>query len=229
MRTALVADPAAVLFRKTRRQLLGWLFTHTDESFYVRELVRVSGAAAGAVSQELDELAAAGILRRTARGNLVFYRANSASPIFEELKSIFVKTAGLSDQLRRALGPLRDRIHVALIYGSAARGSLRAPSDVDLLVVGEVPFGDVVSALAAAQSSLGREINPVVYSAKEFRSKLRARHHFLTTVMRGPLQFLVGGPSDLERLGAKRLAAGAPHDARRGRRPSGARRARSGR
>jgi predicted nucleotidyltransferase len=229
MRTRAVADPAAALFRKTRRQVLGWLFTHTDESFYVRELVRVSGAAVGAVSKELEELAAAGILRRTARGNHVFYQANPTSPIFEELKSIFLKTAGLADELRRALAPLTERIQVALIYGSAARGSLRAPSDVDLLLVGEVPFGDVVSALATAQSSLGREINPVVYSAKEFRSKLRGRHHFLTTVMREPLQFVVGGPSDLERLGAKRLAAGAPHDARRGRRPPGPRRARSGR
>jgi predicted nucleotidyltransferase len=229
MRTPSVADPAAVLFRKTRRQLLGWLFTHTDESFYVRELVRVSGAAAGAVSKELEELTAAGILRRTARGNQVFYQANPASPIFEEIKSIILKTAGLADQLRRALAPLTDRIRVALIYGSGARGLLRASSDVDLLVVGEVPFGEIVSALATAQSSLGREINPVVYSAREFRSKLRARHHFLTTVMREPHQFVVGGPSDLERLGAKRLAAGAPHGARRGRRPPGPRRARSGR
>jgi predicted nucleotidyltransferase len=229
MRTRFAPDPAAVLFHKTRRQLLGWLFTHTDESFYVRELIRVSGAAAGAVSKELEELAAAGILRRTVRGNQVFYQANTESPIFGELKSIFLKTSGLVDQLRRALAPLTDRIRVALVYGSAARGSLRASSDVDLLVVGEVPFGAVVSALATAQSSLGREINPAVYSAEEFRSKLHARHHFLTTVMREPLQFVVGGPSDLERLGAKRLAAGAPHDARRGRRPSGARRAGSGR
>jgi DNA-binding transcriptional ArsR family regulator len=228
MRTTTIPDPAAALFRKTRRQLLAWLFTHTDESFYVRELVRVSGAAIGAVSKELEELTAAGILRRTARGNQVFYQANPASPIFEEVKSIILKTAGLADQLRRALAPLTDRIRVALIYGSGARGWLRAPSDVDLLVVGEVPFGDVVSALASAQSSLGREINPVVYSAREFRSKLGARQHFLTTVMRGPNQFLAGGPSDLERLGAKRLAAGAPHGTRRGRRPPGPRRARSG-
>lgn len=96
-------DPAAALFRKTRRRLLGWLFTHTDESFYVRELVRVSGAAAGAVSKELEELAAAGILRRTVRGNQVFYQSDSTSPIFEELKSIFVKTAGIADQIQRAL------------------------------------------------------------------------------------------------------------------------------
>jgi predicted nucleotidyltransferase len=142
------------------------------------------------------------------RGNQVFYRADSASPIFEELKSIFVKTAGLADQIRRALAPLSDRIAVAALYGTAARGGLRAGSDVDLLVVGGVPFGEVVTALAGVQSALGREINPSVYSVSEFRSKLRARHHFLTSLMREPLQFVIGGPGDLARLGAKRLAPG---------------------
>lgn len=231
MRTTPTAspDPAAALFRKTRRQLLGWLFTHTDESFYVRELVRVSGAAAGAVSKELEELAAAGILGRTVRGNQVFYQANAASPIFEELRSIFVKTAGLADQVRRALNPLADRIAVSAIYGSAASGGLRAPSDVDLLVVGRVSFGDVVSALAGAQAAVGREINPVVYSPGEFRSKLKARHHFLTSLMKEPVQFVIGGPGDLERLGAKRLAPVPPHDSSGGRRPAGHRRSRSGR
>jgi predicted nucleotidyltransferase len=229
MRTASTPDPAGALFRKTRRQVLGWLFTHTDESFYVRELVRVSGAAVGAVSRELEELATAGILRRTVRGNQVFYQADPASPIFEELKSIFTKTSGLVDQIRRALLPLVDRIAVALVYGSAARGGLRAGSDVDLLVVGEASFGEVVSALAGAQSALRREINPVVYSAKEFRSKLRARHHFRTALMRDPLQFVIGGPGELERLGAKRVAPSSPHEPPGDRGPSRRRRPRSGR
>ena len=229
MRTdaAVPADPASALFHKTRRLLLGWLFTHPDQSFYVRELVRVSGAAVGAVSRELEELAAAGILRRTVRGNQVFYQADPASPIFDELKSIFTKTSGLADQIRRSLLPLADRIAVAAVYGSAARGGLRAASDVDLLVVGSVSFGDVVSALASAQSALGREINPTVYSPGEFRSKLRARHHFLTALMKESLQFVIGGPRDLERLGAKRLASAPPHESSRDRRPSGHRRPRS--
>ena len=97
--------PEAVLFGKTRRRLLGWLFTHPDESFYVRELVRFTGVAQGAISGDLEKLAAAGILRRDTRGNQVFYRADAKSPIFGELKSIFVKTAGLADELRRRLAP----------------------------------------------------------------------------------------------------------------------------
>jgi uncharacterized protein len=225
MRTMIVPeipDPgrlAATLFGKTRRQLLGWLFTHTDESFYVRELVRLSGAAPGAVSRELEKVTAAGILRRTSRGNQVFYQADEECAIFGELKSIFLKTAGLTDQIRSALAAIAGRISIAAIYGSAARGTLRAPSDVDLLIVGDVSFGEVVSALAPAQSSLGREINPTVYPRAEFRSKLRAGSHFLTTLMKEPVQFVLGDLRELERLGAKRLGHRPPDNTTRNRRP----------
>jgi DNA-binding transcriptional ArsR family regulator len=98
--------PAAVLFGKTRRRLLAWLLTHPDESFYVRELVRFTGVAQGAVSGDLEKLAAAGILRRDTRGNQVFYQADAKSPISEELQSIFLKAAGLADETRRALKPV---------------------------------------------------------------------------------------------------------------------------
>jgi len=101
-----VGGPAAVLFGKTRRRLLGWLLTHPDESFYVRELVRFTGVAQGAVSGDLEKLTAAGILRRDTRGNQVFYQADAKSPISEELKSIFLKAAGLAGEVRRAPKPL---------------------------------------------------------------------------------------------------------------------------
>ena len=88
--------PEAVLFGKTRRRLLAWLFAHPNESFYVRELVRFTGVAQGAISGDLEKLAAAGILRRDTRGNQVFYQADAKSPIFGALQSIFLKTAGLA-------------------------------------------------------------------------------------------------------------------------------------
>ncbi|MGH9365619.1 MAG: nucleotidyltransferase domain-containing protein [Thermoanaerobaculia bacterium] len=220
---------AATLFGKTRRRLLGWLFTHPDGAFYVRELVRVTGAAQGAVSRDLEKLSVAGILRRTVRGREVFYQAESTCPIFGELQSIFLKTAGLTDQIRGALKPLGSRVLVAFIHGSAATGGLRAASDVDLVVIGRVSFGEVVSALGRAQSRLGREINPVVYTPAEFRTKVRSRHHFVTAILREPHLFVVGGPRELERLGAERLVGASSTDAtgdrrsvrRRGARPRG--------
>jgi predicted nucleotidyltransferase len=209
---------SSVLFGKTRRRLLGWLFMHPDESFYVRQLARIIGASPGAVSRELKPLTSAGILERTSRGREVFYQVNRSSPIFEELRGIFLKTAGVSSELRRALEPLSKRIRVALLHGSAVRGTLRADSDIDLIVVGDVAFGDVVSALGPAQGRLGREINPVVYSAQEFRKKVSSGHHFLTSVLQGPYTFVAGGEDELARLVSKRLADSTQDVAKRDRR-----------
>jgi DNA-binding transcriptional ArsR family regulator len=98
---------AGALFGKTRRRLLSWLFTHPNESFYVRELVRLAGVPQGAISRDLEKLSDAGVLRRTARGNQVFYQAETGCPIFSELKSLFLKTTGLADDLsqRGRFGP----------------------------------------------------------------------------------------------------------------------------
>lgn len=198
-------DPAAALFGATRRRVLGWLLTHPGESFYLREVARCSGAALGAVQRELATLHAAGILERTVRGRQVFFGANQASPIFAELQSILVKTAGVRDVLNHTLAPLADRIRLALLFGSGARGELKPGSDLDLLVVGSVPFADVAAALIPAQERLGRDVNPSVYPESEFRAKLRSRHHFLTSVLAAPFVYVMGGPGELEGLGAKRV------------------------
>ena len=197
---------SATLFGKTRRAVLSLLYSHTDESFYLREIARVAAVGLGAVQREVKHLSDSGIINRTVRGNQVYYQANPHCPIFQELKNLVIKTAGVGDVLRAALAPLAARIGVALIYGSLARGKESRASDVDLLVVGHVTFSEVASALGEAQDTLGREINPTVYPPNEFRSKLREGHHFLTSVSKEPRIFLIGGEHELERLAEKRLA-----------------------
>jgi predicted nucleotidyltransferase len=199
------ADPAVVLFGSTRRRVLGWLLGHPDEAFYLREIVRHTGTSVGALQRELALLTAAGLVSRTVQGRQVYFRANRDSPIFPELNGLFAKTSGLVAQLQRALAPLSDRVRVAFVFGSAARGELRAASDVDLLVVGDVAFQDLVVALVDVQVQLGREVNPTVYSRAEFRRKLTEHHHFLTALMKEPRLFVVGGDDELAGLGAKRL------------------------
>jgi uncharacterized protein len=216
------------LFGKTRRWVLGWLFTHPDEAFYVRELVKLTGAAQGAISRELHELAQAGIIRRTVRGREVFYQVDEACPIFPELKSIFLKTAGLASEIRAALGPLARNIDVAFLFGSASTGDLRRQSDVDLIAIGVVSFGDIVERLGRAQQQLGREINPVVYSREEFGKKLGSGHHFLTTILREPHLFVVGGPRELERLASVSMGHSTSNERARDRRPARRRGARPG-
>ena len=201
---------SAALFGQTRRALLALLYGHPDEAYYLRQLARAGGLGLGGVQREVKRLAGAGILRRTIRGHQVYYQANPECPVFPELKGLVVKTSGAADVLRGALALLAGRIKVAFIYGSVARLQQTNASDVDLMVVGAVSFGDVVATLSTAQELIHREINPTVYSPAEFSSKLKARHHFLSSVLRNEKVFVVGDEHELARLGPIRLADQAP-------------------
>jgi predicted nucleotidyltransferase len=194
------------LFGKTRRAVLSLLYIHTDETFYLRQICRIAGAGVGAVQRELKQLSDVGIIRRITRGRQVYYQANSESPVFEEVKGLVIKTAGLADVLRAALAPFGDAIIAAFVYGSFSRGGETGRSDVDVLVVGGVTFADVVNAFAETQKTLGREVNPTVYPLDEFRLKLAKNHHFLKTVLAGTKIFLVGDERELKRLAGKRMA-----------------------
>jgi len=196
---------SAALFGQARRAILALLYGHPDQSYYLRQLVRSAGLGLGAAQREVKRLSDAGIIRRTVSGHQVFFQANPDCPIFIELKSLMIKTTGVADVLRAALAPVATRIRLAFIYGSVASLTQRNGSDVDVIVVGEATFGETVSALGNAQEIVGREINPTVYSAAEFRSKLKAGHHFLTAVIGGEKVFLIGDEHELARLGAKRL------------------------
>lgn len=197
------------LFGRTRSALLALLYGHTDQSFYMRQLVREVGAGHGALQRELKHLTDMGLIVRTTQGNQVLYRANSQSPVFSEIKSVIAKTVGIHDVIRSALASLGPEIQIAFVYGSVARQKERANSDVDLMILGNAPFSDVVSALGSAQRVLGREINPTVFPASEFRSKLAARNHFLHSVMREKKLFVLGTEHELAKLASKQLARSA--------------------
>jgi len=196
----------AIPFSRARRAILSLLFGQSEESFYFRQIVRASGYGLGPVQRELKLLTEAGIILRTVRGRQVYFQANSESPIFQELKGLITKTVGIGDTLRDALAPIGKELSVVFIYGSIARGEETRRSDIDLLIVGNVSFSDIVVRLQAAQKTLGREINPTVYSGAEFRMRLRKRHHFLTSLVNGPKIYLIGDENELGRLAPKRLA-----------------------
>jgi DNA-binding transcriptional ArsR family regulator len=129
-----------ILFSGSRRSILALLYGHANEQFYLREIARRAGTGIGATQRELGQLTDAGLLHRVRRGNQVYYQANRKNPIFSELKSILAKTSGIRDILHAALTSLKDRIKLAFVYGSIARGEEKASSDVDLMVVGEISF-----------------------------------------------------------------------------------------
>ncbi|MBN1434240.1 nucleotidyltransferase domain-containing protein [Candidatus Fermentibacterales bacterium] len=189
-----------VLFPKVRRKLLSLLFLNPDREFHLREIVRALCSGKGAVERELRGMVSAGILERENRGNLSLYRANRECAIFDDLRSLVVKTSGIKETIREALAGVRG-IRFAMMFGSAARGDLDSRSDIDVLVVGDASFAEVTEAVLEAQGRLGREISPTVYSGSEFAQRLRDEHGFVTRIMAEPRVVLIGDQDDIEGMG----------------------------
>lgn len=186
-----------LLGSKLRANVLAWLLCHPDERYFVRQLESILGEDSTNLSRELAQLAELGILVSQTEGRQKYYQADKHCPIFPELQGLAIKTVGVADVLRAALADLTGRIQVAFVYGSFAQGQPRAGSDVDLMVVGDVTFAEVVAALREAQQKLGREVNPTVYPPEELREKVAADHHFVNAVLRGPKILLIGDEDDL--------------------------------
>jgi len=185
---------------RVRKNVLTLMLMDPRRRWHLRDVVRRTGCAVGTVRRELAGLAACGVLVATRDGNRTYYQADRTCPIHSELCGIIQKTSGVADVLRPALEGLGQRVRVAFIYGSQARQESRSGSDVDLMVVGEAGFGEVVTALGKAQDALGREVNPTVYSPEEFRDKVSSGHHFLQSVMKDAKIFLIGDADEFGRL-----------------------------
>jgi predicted nucleotidyltransferase len=189
-----------LLGSRLRAKVLGWLLTHPDERYFVRQLTTLVAEDSTNVSRELARLEKTGILVSTTEGKQKYYQANQKSPLFNELHGIIVKTVGVADVLRSALAPLAGRIKVAFILGSMVSGDEKRRSDIDVMIIGRISFEGVVSLLSPAEEKLGREINPVVYPVTEFKQKIRDNHHFLNTVLEGDKVFVIGNEYELTKL-----------------------------
>lgn len=194
------------LFGQTRSSVLSALLLHPEASLHVRELARLTGASAGSLHRELRVLAEMGLLLRQEVGRQVHYRANTAHPVHTELAQLLRKTTGLVDVLREALAPLDAKVQLAFVYGSMASGTERAGSDVDLMVLGSATFSDLARALASAQSSLQRDVNPTVMTVREFAQELGSGDGFVRDVMKGDKLWLKGDLDDLAELAQDRPA-----------------------
>lgn len=190
------AAPSSVanaLFPKVRQRVLAVLFGTPDRSFYTNEVIGLAQSGAGAVQRELADLAGAGLLTVRRQGNQKHFQANAASPVFAELRGLVLKTIGLADVLRVALAPLAPQIELAFVFGSIAKQQDTAASDVDLLVVSDtLGYGDVFGALERASQTLGRTINPALYTAADFRDRLQGDNAFINRVMQQPKIWLIG-------------------------------------
>jgi predicted nucleotidyltransferase len=190
---------SAVLFPAYRRQVLGLLLLAPDRALHGREIARRTGLASGTVIRELNRLADAGLLKREKRGNQSLYSADQACVVFEEVAGMLRKTSGAADVIAGALAPLSDRIETALIYGSFAKGTARAGSDIDVLIIGAVDLGAVLDILNPLQKLVGREINPTVFSSREWQAKRQAKNAFVMELRANPRIFLIGDKDEFEK------------------------------
>jgi len=198
-------DLGTALFGQTRRNILGLLFAHADQAFYLREIIGTTGSGTGQVQRELENLVGVGLVLREKRANQVYFRANADASVFEELKGIVTKTFGVADILRDLLRPFAKRLDVAFIYGSVARGEDTARSDIDLMIVGDVMLSELANALHEAEAKLKRPVAPTIYEAQEFRDRVHGGQHFLSQVLKQPRLFVAGDEDELQRL-AQRAA-----------------------
>jgi predicted nucleotidyltransferase len=190
---------ATVLFSPVLRRVLGLLYGQPDRSFQSAELIRLAGSGTGAPHRVLTRLAAAGLVTVTRSGNQKHYRANRACPVFEELHRLIVKTVGVVEPLRQALQPKRSDIRAAFVYGSVAKGTDKAGSDIDLMVVSaRLRHGDLFEMLQPVESVLARRVNPTVMSRKEWRAKRTDVDSFAARVAAGPRLFVIGNDDDLD-------------------------------
>ncbi len=188
----------AALFSGAQQRVLGALFTHPDRSFYGNELLRLTKSGKGALQRELARLQRVGLINLQIIGQQKHYQANRAAPIFDELHGIVVKTFGLADVLRGALLPCASAISVAFVYGSVAKRTDTAQSDIDLLVFSDtLAYADLMHALEPAETRLVRKINPTLQSCADLDSKRAQGGSFIQRVLEQPKIFIIGAEHDL--------------------------------
>lgn len=187
------------LFSKVQQRVLGLIFGHPERSFYTSEIVRNVHSGTGAVTRELSRLASSGLVSVERVGNQVHYRANQESPIFEELQRLVIKTVALADPIRKSLEPYSANIKAAFVYGSVAKGTDTAQSDVDLMIVGDaLDYSGIYSATDEAGRVLRRKINPLLLSSDDWRQKVEAEGSFVKKVSDLPRIFIVGSETELK-------------------------------
>jgi predicted nucleotidyltransferase len=188
-----VSGIADALFTKVQQRVLAVLFGNPGRSFYANEVIALAGSGTGAVQRELARLEMAGLATVTRVGNQKHYQANTAAPVFEELRGLVLKTAGLVDVLRAALEPLAAQISAAFVYGSVAKRQDTAKSDIDLMVVSDsLSYADLFTVLEEATNRLGRTVNPTVYSRQELNKRVRADNAFVKRVLAQPKLWVIG-------------------------------------
>jgi DNA-binding transcriptional ArsR family regulator len=201
----------AAIVSPTRQAILTTLFLRPDKDWYLSELAASLGTGPSSLQREIDALVRVGILEKRVDGRRSYIKANQDSPIYPELHGLVEKTSGIVPMLREAIASTKG-LKVGFIYGSVARGEEGASSDVDLMLIGSLSTMDISPKLRAVEKTVGRQINPTVFSRDEFAKSLTQKNHFLRTVMRNKKIMLVGTEDELETIARGAQSTHAPDE-----------------
>lgn len=190
---------AELLSSRGRAEIFRLLFGPVSRELHVRELERQTGLADATVRQELKKLTRIGVVESRRDGNRTYYRANAQHPLYADIRNLVLKTSGLADVLREALGD--SGIRLAFVFGSIADDKEKAHSDVDLMVIGTISLRQLGKRLSGITARIGREVNPHVLTPEEFARRVQARDHFITSVLATPRLFVIGGEDELRAMG----------------------------
>jgi len=191
---------ADLLSSKIRAEIFRNLFGAVpDTALFVREIERRTGFAIGTVQAELKKLERLEIISRVRDGNRVYYRANVAHPLYPDIRALVLKTSGLVDVVKNALSNEKE-IRIAFVFGSLARQEESANSDVDLLIIGDIGLRKSSGLLMDVSGKIGREINPHVFTEKEFIKRKTQNDHFLNQVLESPKLFIIGTENELAEM-----------------------------
>lgn len=188
---------SSALFTDSQSRLYRWLFGQPERAYHLNELRRLTGLGSASMQRELNRLVDAGVVNAQAMGNLRRFQANPHSPVHTELVALTRKTLGLVPVLRDALRPLQPDLKAAWVYGSVAKQTDTATSDIDVMLVGDdLLLGEALAALAPAEAQLGRKINPSCYSRLEFDHRRAEPDSFVNRVLAQPTLSLIGDPHE---------------------------------
>jgi len=184
---------------KVRVEILSVFLMNPERELYVREVERLTGEDYKNVSMELRNLNKIGLLSSRNKGNLKYFSLNKEFLIYEELKSILMKTKGAVSILRQVVSTKRD-IDYAFIYGSLATGEERTESDIDVMIIGGITLEEVLTSIRGPEEKLSREINVSLYDLQEIRKRVKDRDPFIMEVLGGVKIMLVGDEDELRRV-----------------------------
>ncbi len=180
---------------KVRIDILSHFFMHPEEGYYIRQLEKILNRPVSNIQKELAKLEKINLLTPSVEGNQKRYILDKRFPLYKELRNIFIKTTGLSDIIKKELEK-KENIELVFIYGSFASGEETSQSDIDLMIIGNIPDLNINKAIKKIEKKINRIINYSVYTREEMEKRINNNDNFIRTVLEEPIILIIGNKDD---------------------------------